>query len=853
MERLGSFVQLTGKGVGTTFQTAANAAEGATEVAQNGMDFGLFWGSKIAGALDGVYRGVDKALYTFLMDTSREEGEGGDQEEPCETVRGNGFGETDRQDVILRVEVARPWELKVAKIVSTVSAIIIAGLIIALCVIKVHINFSELLKNGRYFVGNLAIVCVLEALCLVVFFAFIAKVWTARKRHLVWSRRRLYISSCSFIILILQIINLGAMIGSMAAIEKEVCRWRNYSSAILGMVQWTCWNTTFMFFVIMAHNGTIWRNTSRMMHRLGSSKMVRGTSLMMDAPVRTHVYKLVLWVFFQVWPVLLLYSIWYFLTEECVENSTSECLLKEDTTAYIAMKIVSCGLYLVVYWFYSSRAAIDIESKSYAEMKLVRVIFGLQHSFVMPLFLVLMLSIILLTAIKLNSCWTYVELWLGIAPLQTSGVLCSVILAYFYMPVSAKKNTIIHSFLQELAWTEDSLEKSTITRNKMLEFCSSEELVTHPMFCVETSIRHLYLSNFVYSCTPEMEKHDTLHTTNDGDTTDGKLEDAIQAGCGNLKDALWLTNTASFQVLCEPSTDTVALLLWSQQCLWISFKGTSSSQNVKTDIDFFKVIHPPKRRVNVLGGFKRLTPLQSKPRVHRGFYKSWTGNAFSKTVLEKIRSFIASYDLSQQVPIHITGHSLGGALATLCAIDIATEHGDTVDLTVYTFGQPRVGNRAFSVEYDSLIVKHFSVIHDQDPVVRVPKGDYKRNGHRCIVNQKGDVIVSPTELEMHVLDGPSKIKDHFLEGYRKAWMTIVKQQFGAKQLMGIEPGRDGATRLCHALDLDRALMGSGLHITSLETYGEYPKSQEELEREKRKEKKKIVDDSDGTRVFSCCS
>ena len=122
-------------------------------------------------------------------------------------------------------------------------------------------------------------------------------------------------------------------------------------------------------------------------------------------------------------------------------------------------------------------------------------------------------------------------------------------------------------------------------------------------------------------------------------------------------------------------------------------------------------------------------------------------------------------------------------MATLCAFDVFTEHGDAVDITVYTFGQPRVGNRAFSIDYDNKIRKHFSVIHDQDPVVRVPKGNYKRNGHRCIVNQKGDVIISPTELEMHVLEDTGKIKDHLLEGYRKAWMSVLKQQFGGKQFV----------------------------------------------------------------------
>lgn len=45
----------------------------------------------------------------------------------------------------------------------------------------------------------------------------------------------------------------------------------------------------------------------------------------------------------------------------------------------------------------------------------------------------------------------------------------------------------------------------------------------------------------------------------------------------------------------------------------------------------------------------------------------------------------------------VTGHSLGGALAILAAADIKSV-GHKVD-EVYTFGQPRVGNVAFSKWY----------------------------------------------------------------------------------------------------------------------------------------------------------
>ncbi len=85
------------------------------------------------------------------------------------------------------------------------------------------------------------------------------------------------------------------------------------------------------------------------------------------------------------------------------------------------MLILSCAMYMIAYLFYSARTQDDLESRCYHEMKFVRIAFGLQHSYVLPLFLVLMFSIIVLTSVNINSCWTYVEQWLGMAAWQATG------------------------------------------------------------------------------------------------------------------------------------------------------------------------------------------------------------------------------------------------------------------------------------------------------------------------------------------------------------------------------------------------------------------------------------------------
>ena len=54
----------------------------------------------------------------------------------------------------------------------------------------------------------------------------------------------------------------------------------------------------------------------------------------------------------------------------------------------------------------------------------------------------------------------------------------------------------------------------------------------------------------------------------------------------------------------------------------------------------------------------------------------------------------------RSMQVYCTGHSLGGAVASLAAFDIVRElQLPTEHVKVYTFGCPRLGNRAFVREY----------------------------------------------------------------------------------------------------------------------------------------------------------
>lgn len=49
------------------------------------------------------------------------------------------------------------------------------------------------------------------------------------------------------------------------------------------------------------------------------------------------------------------------------------------------------------------------------------------------------------------------------------------------------------------------------------------------------------------------------------------------------------------------------------------------------------------------------------------------------------------------IRVTVTGHSLGASLASLAAMSLI---GSGINVTTYTFGQPRTGNRAFAEYVD---------------------------------------------------------------------------------------------------------------------------------------------------------
>lgn len=107
-------------------------------------------------------------------------------------------------------------------------------------------------------------------------------------------------------------------------------------------------------------------------------------------------------------------------------------------------------------------------------------------------------------------------------------------------------------------------------------------------------------------------------------------------------------------------------------------------------------------------------------------YKFNNGSA-REQLLSEIARLVKKYE-GEELSITMAGHSMGSAMATLCAYDIAElELNRThyyspsrIPITVYSFAGPRMGNAAFRERCGELGLRILRVVNVHDVVTKIP-------------------------------------------------------------------------------------------------------------------------------------
>lgn len=136
---------------------------------------------------------------------------------------------------------------------------------------------------------------------------------------------------------------------------------------------------------------------------------------------------------------------------------------------------------------------------------------------------------------------------------------------------------------------------------------------------------------------------------------------------------------------------------------------------------------------------------QSYGAIHPGFSTIYSN--ISAQTLE------AAKKLNPSVPCYISGHSLGAAIATLAAIDIAVNIPRLQkQVQLYSYASPRVGDRVFAREHNRVVPNSYRVVNLADAITLVPftvffKTEYVHVGEEwAFLAQNGDVMPN------HVVD-----------------------------------------------------------------------------------------------------
>jgi hypothetical protein len=151
--------------------------------------------------------------------------------------------------------------------------------------------------------------------------------------------------------------------------------------------------------------------------------------------------------------------------------------------------------------------------------------------------------------------------------------------------------------------------------------------------------------------------------------------------------------------------------------IYVVFRGTTDISS-QTDTSF----------VNWATNLNSVKTTWKGCQVHKGFHSAWT--SVNPDLLTQLYKLMAVH---RQADIRVVGHSLGGALATLFAMNLKSltwpeagvNRSDVVPLAqrkiqIITFGQPRVGDDCFAGEFAAAGLDLWRVVNNADGVPTLP-------------------------------------------------------------------------------------------------------------------------------------
>ncbi len=162
-------------------------------------------------------------------------------------------------------------------------------------------------------------------------------------------------------------------------------------------------------------------------------------------------------------------------------------------------------------------------------------------------------------------------------------------------------------------------------------------------------------------------------------------------------------------------------------------------------------------------------------KVHCGF----------KTEVDDLWPMLETALMNNEQPLWFCGHSLGGAMATICAGRCFLSHIPSIPQQLYTFGSPRVGNKTY---INFVQLDHFRYVNNNDIVSRTPPVwlGYRHCGQEVYIDsdaviRKIGLIEKRHDRWKGFLSGLRRwrldhLSDHSVHGYIDAIRVAAEQE-----------------------------------------------------------------------------
>ncbi|XP_065874844.1 phospholipase A1-IIgamma-like [Euphorbia lathyris] len=229
----------------------------------------------------------------------------------------------------------------------------------------------------------------------------------------------------------------------------------------------------------------------------------------------------------------------------------------------------------------------------------------------------------------------------------------------------------------------------------------------------------------------------------------------------------------------------------------IAFRGTVQYAELGTGMNF-----PLVSAADLLGDDTDFNPL-----VHQGWLSMYTSDdplsQYNKTsvrsqIVEELKRLLDEYK-DEEISLTLTGHSLGGALSTLCAADIIVNGLNRIEnrtekcpVTVFAFGCPRVGDKYFKDLFDrSKDVHVLRISNAPDGVPHIPPIGFSEVGQVLKIDTRKSFYVRTgnlvtwhdMELYLHGVAGTQGRRDLFRLDVKRdialinKWTSILKDEY----------------------------------------------------------------------------